>query len=84
MRGQDLRPAQSGGSLPRVAITFFDQNRNTVGEGCVGPWRGTFSWQRDSARIAVPLKAREAIIQIGLLGALGELALDEIELSAVK
>jgi len=84
VRGQDLRPAQSGGPFPRVVVTFFDENRGTVGEGYVGPWRGTFSWQRDSARIPVPLKAREAIIQIGLLGALGELGLDAIELSAVK
>jgi protein-L-isoaspartate(D-aspartate) O-methyltransferase len=84
VRGQDLRPAQPGGPFPRVVVTFFDDNRVTVGEGCVGPWRGTFSWQRDAARIPVPLKAREAIIQIGLLGALGELSLDAIELSAVK
>lgn len=83
-RGQDIRPAQTGAPFPTVAVTFFDENRNTVGEGHVGPWRGTFTWQTETARIAVPPRAREAIIQIGLLGALGELSLDAVSLSAAK
>jgi protein-L-isoaspartate(D-aspartate) O-methyltransferase len=84
VRGQDLRPAQTGASFPRMIITFFDENRSTVGEGYVGPWRGTFPWQTETTRIAVPPRAREAILQIGLLGALGELSMDSITLSAAK
>jgi len=84
VRGQDLRPAQTGAPFPRMVVTFFDENRSVVGEAYVGPWRGTFAWQLDTARIAVPPKAREAILQIGLLGALGELTLDAITLSAAK
>jgi len=55
-----------------------------VGDGLVGPWRGTFPWQLEPTRINVPPRAREAILQIGLLGALGELTLDALTLSAVK
>jgi protein-L-isoaspartate(D-aspartate) O-methyltransferase len=83
-RGQDLRPAQTGLPFPRIVVSFFDENRNVVGEGMVGPWRGTFPWQLETERINVPPRAREAIIQIGLLGALGELTLDALTLSAVK
>ena len=68
VRGQDLRPAQTGGPFPRTVVTFFDENRATVGEGHIGLWRGTFGWQLETARIAVPPRAREAIFQIGLLG----------------
>jgi hypothetical protein len=32
----------------------------------------------------VPLKAREAIFRIGLLGATGELSLDNLKLTATK
>lgn len=84
VRGQDLRPAQAGAPFPRLLVSFFDENRAIVGEGHVGPWRGTFGWQLETARITVPPRAREAIIQIGLLGALGELSLDAITLSAAK
>jgi len=83
VRGQDVRPAQTGGPFPRLGIVFYDDNRNPVGEATVGPWRGTFAWQRERQRIAVPPKAREAIVEIGLLGALGELAFDGLEVKAV-
>jgi len=84
VRGQDIRPAQTGMPFPRIVVSFFDESRNVVGEGMVGPWRGTFPWQPETERINVPPRAREAIIQIGLLGALGELTLDALTLSAVK
>jgi len=63
-----------------VAITFYDENRATIGRHSVGPWRGTFDWQREQARISVPPRAREAIIHIGLLGARGQLDLDNLTL----
>ena len=34
-----------------------------------GQFDGTFAWREETGRIRVPLKAREAIIRIGLLGA---------------
>jgi hypothetical protein len=55
-----------------------------VGEVGLGPWRGTFAWQLESKRINVPLKAREAFLRIGLLGAVGDISFDAVELKAVK
>ena len=57
--------------MPGVVISFYDENRATVGEAGLGPWHGTFDWQTESKRINVPPKAREAILRIGLLGARG-------------
>ncbi|GAF77635.1 unnamed protein product, partial [marine sediment metagenome] len=45
---------------------------------------GTFAWQSETGRIAVPTRAREAILRIGLLGAVGEISFDDIQLKAVK
>jgi protein-L-isoaspartate(D-aspartate) O-methyltransferase len=81
---KDVRPGQNRQQLPGIVISFYDENRAGVGEASLGPWRGTFSWQPESKRINVPQKAREAIIRIGLLGAVGEISFDQIELTAVK
>jgi protein-L-isoaspartate(D-aspartate) O-methyltransferase len=84
VRGQDIRPGQTTQQLAGVIISFYDENRATVGEATLGPWRGTFAWQTDNKRINVPQKAREAILFIGLLGATGDVSFDAIELKAVK
>lgn len=80
VRGQDLRASQDAELKPSLMILFYDDRRNVVGQGMVGPWQGTFDWQYQSAVIAVPPKAREAIIRIGLLGATGKLWVDQIRL----
>ncbi len=79
-KGNDIRPGMRGGAWPSVAITFFGPNRNYLKEVHTSPWRGTFDWQPERAVIDVPPLAREAIIRIGLQGALGELSLDNIEI----
>ena len=84
VRGKNIRPGQTTGQLPVLAVTFYDERRATLGQGAVGPWRGTFSWQEESAQIDVPVRAREAILRIGLQGAVGEICFDEIELKAGK
>ena len=83
-KGKNIRPAVVRGALPSVAVTFFGPNRNYIKEVYTSPWRGTFDWQKEKAVINVPGPAREAIIRIGLQGALGELSLDNIEVKAVE
>ena len=65
-------------------IIFYGENRATVGQGTVGPFLGSFDWQPERRRIDVPARAREAVLRIGLLGAVGELDVDQVELKAVK
>jgi hypothetical protein len=80
-RGKNIRPGAKSDELPRIIITFYDDHRATVGEESAGEFNGTFAWREETARIRVPLKAREAIIRIGLLGGVGELSLDDLRLS---
>ena len=83
VRGRDIRPGQTVRQLPAVVINFFDENRAIVGTAGLGPWRGTFEWQVERRRIHVPPTAREAILCIGLLGAVGEISFDAIELKGL-
>lgn len=82
VRGRDLRPGQTAGQVPLVAVFFFDEKRVLLGQGSIGPWRGTFAWQHEAARIKVPIRAREAILRLGLLGAVGELSIDDVRVKA--
>jgi protein-L-isoaspartate(D-aspartate) O-methyltransferase len=84
VRGENIRPESPSAEWPRIIVTFYDEQRATVGEESVGKFEGTFGWKEETGRLRVPLKAREAIIRIGLLGAIGELSLDDLRLRVVK
>lgn len=81
VRGKDLRTGEHSGQFPGVRVNFYDENRGLAAEGIIGPWKGSFGWQRQSVRIAVPAKAREAILVVGLLGGVGELDVDDVRLA---
>jgi protein-L-isoaspartate(D-aspartate) O-methyltransferase len=80
--GEGVRTGMFSTHLPAAVITFYDENRDMIGQGMMGPWRGSFPWREQSTRIDVPGKAREAILRIGLLGAIGEISFDAVELEA--
>jgi protein-L-isoaspartate(D-aspartate) O-methyltransferase len=82
VRGHDVRPSPEPQQQPGTLITFYDDRRATIGEVNVGVDLLTANWQREERTIAVPLKAREAILRIGLLGGTGEMSLDNVKLSA--
>jgi protein-L-isoaspartate(D-aspartate) O-methyltransferase len=81
-RANDIRPGSRPDEWPRIIVTFYDDRRAVVGQESTPPFVGSFAWQEKRAQLRVPLRAREAIIRIGLLGALGELSLDDISLSS--
>jgi protein-L-isoaspartate(D-aspartate) O-methyltransferase len=84
VRGENIRPGSKSDEWPRIVVTFYDERRATVGEESIGPFIGTFGWKEQAAILRVPLRAREAIIRIGLLGAVGELSLDDLRLRAAQ
>lgn len=83
VRGKEIRPGPDG-ELPALAILFYDEKREPAGEAVMGPWRGSFDWQLERRRFSVPQRAREAILRIGLLGAVGELSVDNLCLQATE
>jgi protein-L-isoaspartate(D-aspartate) O-methyltransferase len=80
VHANNIRPGADNTEWPRVVVTFYDERRAMVGEGTSEPIVGSFEWREDGTSIAVPLRAREAIVRIGLLGAVGELSLDDIRI----
>ncbi len=77
---RDVKQGTTPLELPVVSITFYDTDRATAGEKWLGPWHGDSPWKKVAGRIDVPIRAREAVIRIGLFGATGELSLDHLAL----
>jgi protein-L-isoaspartate(D-aspartate) O-methyltransferase len=80
---RDVVPAAEDEHGASVLVSFFDENRMPVGQQTLGSWRGTFNWQRRSARVKVPPAARVAIVAVGLLGSTGQLSCDQLSIAAV-
>ncbi len=84
VRAENVRQGAQNDEWPRIVFTFYDERRATVGQESIGPFVGTFTWREQTGRVRVPLRAREAIVRIGLLGAVGELSLDNLRLKSVN
>ncbi len=83
VKAKNIELQSANVQMPLVAITFYDERRAPVGVRGLGPWSGTFDWRKESERIKVPPKAREAILAVGLLGATGQLWIDDVQLTPV-
>ena len=81
-QGQEVRSTQSN-ALPSLIITFYDEERREVGKNWLGPWRGNVPWKTFSKTVRVPTAAREAIVRIGLFGAVGKAAFDDVRVGRV-
>ncbi len=82
-RGKNLQPGPTPQQQSGMVITFYDQRRAVIESRRIGPWEGTFDWRVRENMVEVPLAAREAIVRVGLLGGVGQLDVDALELDAL-
>ncbi len=78
---QNVRPGQTSEQMPGIIVTFFDESRKQSPPRWIGPFRGSADWQHQSELIRVPPSAREAIIRIGLFGAVGTISFDDVRVA---
>ncbi|MEX2558812.1 MAG: hypothetical protein WD403_02805, partial [Pirellulales bacterium] len=81
-RAKGVRPGQSIEQRPQLAVSFFDESKSLLGREQVGPWFGSFDWQRKEGTFVVPAATRIGIVWVGLFGGTGEAAFDGIEIRA--
>jgi protein-L-isoaspartate(D-aspartate) O-methyltransferase len=84
VRGSDIAPGIAPSQVPQFAVLFLDENHGTVGQVSIGPWHGTFPWKHMTRLVKVPPTAREGIVNIGLLGGIGEVSYDDVQIHAPK
>lgn len=81
-KGEDIRFGQKPSQMPYVAVTYYDERRVWLGDELIGPLRGTFDWTDRQQVLSVPPQAREAGLRIGLLGAIGKLWIDDVQVES--
>jgi protein-L-isoaspartate(D-aspartate) O-methyltransferase len=80
VRCKDVRVGTEREQLPTVNVIFFDENRAQVGLNWLGPFQATTEWTTEKKTFDVPPLAREAIVNMGLLGATGQFDVDSVKL----
>ncbi|TWT86801.1 Protein-L-isoaspartate O-methyltransferase [Pseudobythopirellula maris] len=84
VRGDQIRKGPGRDEWPYLVITFYNDRRAALSNEVIGPFRGSFDWTQAERVAPVPLAAREAIVRIGLLGAVGEIAWDDLSVEAAQ
>lgn len=84
VKTQDAFRGNSRHELPMVGITFYDDRRAELESYWLGPWEGTENWHQPNKTIRVNDKAREAIVRIGLFGAVGEACFDDVKIERIE
>ncbi len=84
IRTQGVRAGNQSEELPAVVINLYDAERRDVGELVLGRFRGTRGWRYHNRQLRVPPQTREAILRIGLFGAVGTADFDDIRIEAVR
>jgi protein-L-isoaspartate(D-aspartate) O-methyltransferase len=80
VRCKDVRVGTERDQLPTINVIFFDENRSQLGINWIGPFQANTEWTTEKKTFDVPPLAREAIVNMGLLGATGQFDVDLVEL----
>ena len=84
MATSGVRQGTNADEVPLAALTFYDEGRRALNTVTLGPLQGDRDWQALSRLgVRVPETAREGIVRIGLFGATGTVAFDEVSVEAV-
>jgi protein-L-isoaspartate(D-aspartate) O-methyltransferase len=78
VKHDNVRPGRDSDEMPAIAVTFYDEDRKPLGNRLIGPYRGTSPWREQRREFRVPTAAREAILRLGLFGAVGEISFDDV------
>jgi len=84
VRTESVQGSGQADAMPAIAINLYDEQRRDLGVFVIGPFRGTREWKHYSRLVRVPPQSREAIIRIGLFGAVGTADFDAIKVEAVR
>jgi len=74
----------SRGQFAALAISFYDANRKVLSFRHVARFRGESEWETHTSKIPVPSAATAAILRVGLFGATGKLAIDDVKLEPIR
>ena len=82
---QDVHTGERMGEEASLQIDFLGDGLVATGRGVLGPWNQVLGrgWVHVGKRIAVPPGTRDAILTVGLLGAIGTLEFDGMSIEEI-
>ncbi len=80
VRTQHVASLLGTDALPRIEVTFYDENRGVIRQTALGPWQGDHGWMHQSMKIPVPGRARLGTVIVGMFGATGEVMVDQLSI----
>jgi len=83
VRGAAIGAGPGPEDFPGIVVRFFNDERSRSVNGQLGPWKENGPWRRVEGTVTVPVWAREAIVQVGMLGATGRLDVDDVQVAAI-
>ena len=83
LRAEGVRVGLAPDEAPAIVVRFYDEDRSRSARGFVGPWGGTFPWKEVRGTLPVPNWAREAILQVGMLGGTGQIEVDAVSIGGI-
>ncbi len=83
MRGKTITPQPGRYKTPTAVLWFYDEQRNQIAEVLMGRSEGTFDWRQMSQDIAVPKRARNAVLMVGLSSASGQLDITDVSVTPI-
>jgi protein-L-isoaspartate(D-aspartate) O-methyltransferase len=69
---------------PFIVVQFTDEHRNRISYNWLGPFVGDIAWTKVEGTFNVPIESRDAIVLIGLFGAVGNASFDNIAIEVVE
>jgi protein-L-isoaspartate(D-aspartate) O-methyltransferase len=69
---------------PFIVLQFTDEHRNRISYNWLGPFVGDLDWTKVESVFEVPSESREAIVLIGLFGAVGSASFDNIAIEVLE
>jgi protein-L-isoaspartate(D-aspartate) O-methyltransferase len=82
VQAKRVRSADQPEQSAQAVVEFYGADRAAVGRTVIGPWSGSFAWKPVTQEVDVPPSARLAVIGVGLFGATGQLAVDQVSVEA--
>lgn len=82
-RTRNVQSHQNSQWQPRVELTFYGADRAAIRTATLGPWPSDSGWTAEQIDAAVPVRTRFAVLVVSLFGATGELAVDQLAVTAV-
>jgi protein-L-isoaspartate(D-aspartate) O-methyltransferase len=83
VRWKSVVPGPSPSDQSGLIVHFYDRNRKEIAATVFGRWRGSLGWQQGKSDVAVPIRAREMIVRIGLNGATGSVDFDQLQMFTI-